>query len=838
LQWLDHSAWSFLFLPAQSALNRFEAKGTMKTKLRRFVALCGVLAFHAASAADQRPNIIVVVTALCLLASPAFAAVPDDGSVLPFPRPPMESVVKPRLQDTTMKWPTPPRRLPKDAPNILIILLDDVGFGVADTFGGEVHTPTLTKLADQGLRYNAFLTTAICSPTRAAILTGRNHTRVGYGTIAERAVAFDGFTGIMPKEAATVAEVLKQYGYATSAFGKWHNTPATETTNIGPKDRWPNGYGFEYFYGFLAGETSQWEPRLYENDNPVEPPHDDPKYHLTEDMVSKALAWIDDRQSFAPDRPFLMYWAPGAAHGPHHIGPEWADKYKGKFDDGWDAYRERVHKRQLEMGILPPGTKLTPRDATMAAWADIPQHQRAFQRRGMELFAGFVEHTDVQVGRIVEGLERRGLRENTLILYIVGDNGSSSEGQNGSISELLAQNNIPNTVEQQLAALEKLGGLPALGSPKTDNMYHAGWAWAGCTPFKSTKLVAAHFGGTRNPLVISWPKGIKPDKAVRSQFIHCVDIAPTLYEILGITPPRTVNGFEQMQIDGHSFAATFDNSGAPAANTAQFFDNNGSRAIYKDGWMACAFGPFVPWNQQASAERLRTWDSATDEWELYHVAEDFSQADNLAAKHPDKLAALKQGFLALAEENKNFPIGAGNWLRLHPEDRVKTPYRSWTFTANTRRMPEFTAPGLGRESNTVEIDLECGEQASGVIYALGGSGGGLTLYMDKGHLVYLYNMMIIEQYEVRGATPLAAGKHKITVDTTIPGPGREGTAVVKVDGSEIGTAVLKRTVPAAFTASESLDVGIDLGSAVARDYHERRPFKFEGIISRIQVALK
>ncbi len=786
----------------------------------------------------MKPN-LSLLAALCGLALTGFAATPDDGSVLPFPPTPMsDSVAKPRLQDSTMKWPAQPKRLPKDAPNILIVLLDDIGFGVAETFGGEVHTPTLTKLANEGLRYNAFHTTAICSPTRAALLTGRNHTRVGSGTIAERAVAFDGYTGVIPKEAATVAEVLHHYGYRTSAFGKWHNTPATETTSMGPKDRWPNGYGFDYFYGFLAGETSQWEPRLVENYNAIEPPHDDPKYHLTEDMVNKALAWIDDRQSYAPDKPFLMYWAPGAVHGPHHIFPEWADKYKGKFDDGWDAYRERVHKRQLEMGIIPPGTKLTPRDETMAAWADIPENQRAFQRRGMELFAGFVEHTDVQVGRIVDGLEQRGLRENTLILYIVGDNGSSSEGQQGSISELLAQNNIPNTVDQQMAALEKLGGLPALGSPKTDNMYHAGWAWAGCTPFRSTKLVAAHFGGTRNPLVISWPKGIKPDKEVRSQFTHCADVVPTIYDILGITPPKSVNGLDQMKIDGHSFAATFDKADAPATNTEQFFDNNGSRAIYKDGWMACAFGPFYPWNTPASLLRLSKWDSATDEWELFNLKEDFSQANNLAASNPGKLAELQKEFLVLAEDNHAFPIGAGNWLRMHPQDRVSTPYRNWTFTENTRRMPEFTAPGLGRESNVVEIEMECGDDASGVLYALGGSGGGLALYMDKGHLVYLYNMMIIEQYEARSAKPLAAGKHRIVVDTTIAGPGKAGTAVVTVDGNEIGKAELKRTVPAAFTASESLDIGVDLGSTVADAYAERRPFKFGGKIGTVKVALK
>ncbi|MEQ1731825.1 MAG: arylsulfatase, partial [Vicinamibacterales bacterium] len=460
---------------------------------------------------------------------------PDDGSVLPFPPPKSVSVAKPRLQDSTMQWPAEPQRLPKDAPNVLIVLLDDVGFGVADTFGGDVHTPTLSRLAKNGIRYNAFHTTAICSPTRASLLTGRNHTRIGSGTIAERAVAFDGFTGIMPKTAATIPAVLREYGYATAAFGKWHNTPATETTAMGPKDRWPNGYGFDYFYGFLGGETSQWEPRLTENYEHIEPPHEDKDYHLTDDMKDQALRWLDKRRSFAPDRPFFMYWAPGAAHGPHHVARKWADKYKGKFDDGWDAYRVRVHERQLAMGIIPAGTKLTERDSTMPSWESVPSEQRAFQTRLMEVFAGFVEHTDHVVGELLDGLEQRGHADNTIVFYIVGDNGSSAEGQEGSVSELLAQNGIPNTIAQQMAAMQQLGGLDALGGPNFDNMYHAGWAFAGATPFRSTKLVAAHFGGTRNPMVVSWPKGIRADATMRSQFHHVVDIAPTIYELLSIT---------------------------------------------------------------------------------------------------------------------------------------------------------------------------------------------------------------------------------------------------------------------------------------------------------------
>ena len=776
-------------------------------------------------------------TILVAFSAIAIAANPDDGSVLPFPPAPMAGVAKPRLQDSTMKWPPLPQRLQKDAPNVLIVLLDDVGFGVSETMGGEVKTPTFDRIAKEGLLYNTFHTTSICSPTRAALLTGRNHTRIGSGTIAERAVAFDGYTGVIPRTAATIPEILKEYGYHTAAFGKWHNTPATETTSIGPKDRWPSGYGFEYFYGFLGGETSQWEPRLTENYDHVEPPHDE-KYHLTEDMAVKALKWLDDHQAFAPDKPFFMYWAPGGVHGPHHVFPEWADKYKGRFDDGWDAYRQRVHKRQLEMGIIPPGTKLTARDETLEGWGDIPKEQRAFQTRLMEVFAGFVEHTDHQVGRLVDGLQRRGLRDNTIIFYIFGDNGSSAEGQRGSISELLAQNNIPNTVEQQIAALDRIGGIAALGSPKTDNMYHAGWAWAGGTPFKGTKLLGSYFGGTRNPMAVSWPKRIKSDGKIRSQFHHVVDIAPTLYELLNIPHPKVVHGFEQMKMDGASLAYTFEDASAPTKKEVQFFDNNGSRAIYKDGWMACTFGPFIPWNTPLSVPRIANWDSATDPWELYRLDEDFSQANDLAKQYPEKLEELKNDFLALAEDNNDFPIGAGNWLRLHPQDRITTPYTEWTFNQNTRRMPEFAAPGVGRQSTEVSIDVAVGERASGVLYAVGGASGGLSVYLDEGHLVYEYNMMIIEQYTARSASPLEAGQHNIKIVTDIKGPGQSGVASLQVDGQEVARAALKRTVPAAFTATESFDVGVDLGSPVSSSYDEKRPFAFEGEIQKVTVKLK
>ena len=762
---------------------------------------------------------------------------PNDGTILPFPPTPSASLAGPTLQESKHQRRVEPERLPADAPNILIVLLDDVGFGLADTYGGPIHTPTLSRIAGEGISYNAFHTTAICSPTRASLLTGRNHQRVGSGTIAERAVDWDGYTGAIPRSSATLAKVLGAYGYKTAAFGKWHNTPATDTTAMGPFTLWPTGegIGFDYFYGFLAGETSQWEPRLVENFNAIEPPHDE-TYHLSEDLAEKAIAWMRRHRAFAPDKPFFMYWAPGAAHGPHHVAKAWADKYKGQFDDGWDRLRERTFEWQKALGWIPADAQLTPRAESMVAWDSIPESERPFQRRLMEVFGGFVEHVDTQLGRVVDELERLSIRDNTLVFYIFGDNGSSAEGQGGTISELLAQNQIPNTIDQHLKALDGLGGLDALGGPKMDNMYHAGWAWAGGTPFQHTKLIASHFGGTRNPMAISWPKGIQPDKTPRSQFHHVNDIAPTIYEILGIQPPKVVDGFSQDPIDGTSLAYTFADARAPGRKHTQYFDNNGSRGIYQDGWYAGTFGPLTPWLTVSPG--LATWDPNKDLWELYNLNVDFSQANNLAAQEPQRLGAMKARFLAEAAENKAFPIGAGIWLRIHPEDRVKTPYRSWQFDAATTRMPEFTAPGLGRESNHVTIDAEIGEDASGVIYALGGASGGLTLYMDKGRLVYEYNMMIIERYGVGSAQKLAAGKHRIEVDTSIAKPGAAAEVVLSVDGQKVAGTTVARTVPAAFTASETFDVGVDLGSPVSLDYAERRPFAFNGTIDSVRVSLK
>ena len=781
-------------------------------------------------------RLLPVIAATLVFALPQGGrAQATDGSVLPFPPVPSASTAGPTLATSVHQRRAEPDHLPADAPNILIILLDDVGFGQADTFGGDIRTPTLTELAREGIAYNAFHTTAICSPTRAALLTGRNQHRVGSGTIAERAVDWDGYVGVIPKTSATIAEVLKDYGYSTAAFGKWHNTPATETTAMGPFDRWPTGYGFEHFYGFLAGETSQWEPRLVENTNTIEPPHD-PSYHLTRDLADQAITWLRQHRSFAPDKPFLMYWAPGAGHGPHQIFRENADAYAGQFDDGWDAMRKRVFARQKELGWIPADTELNGRPEGILPWDAIPQDQRQFQTRLMELFAGFVEDADVQAGRIVAELDRQGKLDNTLVFYIFGDNGASAEGQNGTISELLAQNNIPSTVEQQMQVLDGLGGLDALGSPRTDNMYNAGFAWAGNTPFKYTKLIASDFGGTRNPMVVSWPAKIAHDPVPRSQFHHVNDIAPTIYEVLGITPPQVVNGEPQDPIDGVSLAYTFADPKAPGRKTEQYFENSGSRALYQDGWVAAAFGPLTPW--ATAGVDYAAWDSDADPWTLYNVTNDFSEARDLSAEEPERLAAMKERFLEVAKENKVFPIGAGLWLRIHPEDRVATPYTSWVFDETSVRMPEFTAPGLGRQSTLVSIDADVPETASGVLYALGGMSGGLTLYMDKGELVYEYNMLILQRTDIRATAPIAAGRHKIEVETTIARPGAPAEVVLRVDGTEVGRGTVPLTVPAAFTASETLDVGIDLGSPVALAYEERRPFAFEGTVNEMTVELK
>ncbi|MGH8516176.1 MAG: sulfatase-like hydrolase/transferase [Panacagrimonas sp.] len=772
---------------------------------------------------------------LLALGSSATAGVAAQD-VLPFPPEPSASHVGTTLSNSTHQWRKQPSHLPADAPNVLVIMLDDVGYAQADTVGGPIHTPTLTRIADSGTRYNAFHTTAISSATRAALLTGRNHHHAGSGTITELASDFEGYTGVIPRNTATVAEVLKQYGYSTAAFGKWHNTPATEAGSTGPFEHWPTRYGFEHFYGFLAAETSQYEPRLINDTTPIEPPHD-PKYHLTEDLAGQAVTWMRRHHSEAPDKPFFLYWTPGAVHAPHQVFQAWSDKYKGKFDAGWDTYREQTFARQKAMGWIPADAQLTPRPATLPAWDSLSAAEKKFQARLMEVYAGFLEHTDTQAGTLVDELERLGLRDNTLIFYALSDNGASAEGQVGTINEMLTINGVAMTAEQQMQVLDKrYGGLDALGGPKLENMYHAAWAWAGMTPFQGTKLVAGYFGGTRSPLAVSWPRGIKPDPVVRPQFHHVDDIVPTIYDVVGITPPKQVNGVTQEPLDGVSMRYSFADARAPTAKKAQYFEIFGSRGIYEDGWMASVFGPRVPW-LPAPFAKLGEWNPEDDHWALYKVGGDFSQAVDLSDREPQKLVEMKAAFDREAKANRVYPIGAGFLAAIHPEQRVGSRMSEWHLGEMTKRLPELAAPNLRSRNSRVTVDAEIPERADGVLYALGGSAGGIALYLDNGYVVYEYNGLAVASTVVRSPSPLAAGTHRIEVETvmTAAKPGAPATLKLHIDGHEVAQATTPFTAALFFSFSETFDVGVDLGSPVSLGYEKRAPFAFKGTIGDVHV---
>jgi arylsulfatase len=773
------------------------------------------------------------IFALTTLLLPAAALAQDS---LPFPPVPSGSKAGPTIAQSVYTPAKPVPRLPADAPNVLIIMLDDVGPALPETYGGPIYTPTLSRIANAGISYNSFHNAAMCSPTRAALLTGRNHHRVGFGQIAELANDWDGYTGHWPATTASVAKVLGYYGYKTAAFGKWHNTPAEQTTSQGPFDRWPAGrlVGFDYFYGFLAGESSQWEPAVVENTIRLPASHRE-GYHFTNDMTEKAVSWLRQHKAIHPDKPFFMYWAPGASHGPHHIFKEWADKYKGKFDAGWDAEREKIFARQKQLGWIPADTTLTPRPDTLAAWSSIPEDEKPFHRRLMEVFAGYTEHADTQAGVLVDELERLGLRDNTLIIYIWGDNGSSAEGQHGTISELLAQNAIPSEIKDHIRALNELGGLDVLGSNKTDNMYHAGWAWAGSTPFHGTKLNASHFGGTRTPLAISWPRVIKADRVPRTQFHHVNDIVPTLYDIIGIKAPTTVDGVTQQPMDGISMKYTFADAKVPGRKGAQYFEVMGDRGIYADGWFAAAWGPRIPW-VPGLPPGIATWSPDKDTWLLYDLNTDFSQANDLAAKHPERLARMKELFDREAKVNFVYPVGGGLWsIVWSPQSAPHNPATEFDYTQDVVGIPEFAGPKIGARSNLIVVETELKADSTGVLYALGAFSGGLSLWIDKGKLSFEYNLFEIERTRIDTASTLPLGKVKIEVETKVAAPRGAADIVIRLNGAEAAKGRVPRTAALGFTANDAFDVGMDSYSPVSLAYFDRAPFKFNGRIDRVHI---
>ncbi|MFV0573195.1 MAG: arylsulfatase [Xanthomarina gelatinilytica] len=778
------------------------------------------------------------ISLLTIAISLGFISQTFGQEILPFPPVPSASTAGITIEESTHKKREVPNHLPEDAPNIVIILLDDIAPGQASTFGGEFNSPTLSKIASEGIAYNRFHSTAMCSPTRAALLTGRNHHHVGSGQITEYSNDWDGYAGVIPQSSATVAKVLKYYGYSTAAFGKWHNTPAVETSEVGPFERWPTGYGFEHFYGFLAGDASQYEPTLYENTTLVPESHIHQEgYHLSEDLADQAIGWVRKHKALEPNKPFFMYWASGAVHGPHHVAKEWADKYKGKFDDGWDEYRKRVYERAKKMGWIPQNAKLTPRPESMEAWEDIPEDERAFQTRLMEVYAGFAEHVDAQVGRVIDEIDNLGYKENTLVFYIWGDNGASSEGQGGTIAELLAQNGIKTTTKQQMAALDKIGGLDELGGPKVENMQHAAWAWAGSTPYKGTKLVAAYFGGTRQPLAIRWPKSIKPDNTPRPQFHHVNDIVPTIYDILDIENPRIVDGVEQMEFDGVSMKYSFDDPQAEGQKHTQYFSIHASRSIYKDGWVASAFGPRTPWVQ--GLPDFSAWDPMTEKWELYNIEEDWSQANNLAKKNPEKLEEMKNVFLMEATKNNVLPIGGAFWstAALHPEDAPSSPLTEWEFAGPITRIPEGNiAPRFASVSNQMDFNVTVPENANGVLVAVGAFAGGVTLFVKDGYVNYEYNYFLMNRTKIAATEKLPEGDVDIQVISKLEnGPASALNITIKANGKTIAEGKVPNSIASTISYNDGFDIGEDLGSPVSEAYYDNAPFEFNGKINGVKI---
>jgi arylsulfatase len=727
----------------------------------------------------------------------------------------------------------PMRQAPEGSPNILLVLLDDVGFGWPSVNGGLVRMPVAERLAERGLFYNQFHTTALCSPTRAALLTGRNHHSVATGVIQEMATGYPGYCGIIPKSCATVAELLKQAGYTCSWFGKNHNVPDNQTSPAGPFDNWPTYQGFDYFYGFISGETDQFFPSLYRNTDAIEPPgRPEDGYQLTRDLADQCIGWIEKQKSIAPDRPFLAYLSTGAAHAPHQPPLDRRGRNEGRFDMGWDEYRQIVHSNQLERGIIPPGTQLTERPQQIPAWESYPDEQRELFSRQAENYADFLEHTDHEVGRVVDAIERLGELDNTLVIYILGDNGSSAEGSLvGTPNEIMSLNGRQPSIEESIGFIDKWG------LPGTSPHYAVGWAWAGDTPFQWTKQVASHFGGTRNSMIVSWPKVITDTGTARAQFHHVIDVMPTLLDIVGIGEPKEVNGYIQRPIEGISFAYTFlaDNAKAPSRRTQQYFEMLGNRAMYSDGWIASCRHGRLPWETSGSS----SFDD--DVWELYHVAEDFSQAVDLAAREPQRLRRLQDLFMADAARYNVLPLDDRFAERLDVTLRPSffAGRDTITFHGGITRLPEGSGPKLVSTPVTLTASVEISNgDAEGVIFAVGGDAGGWALFCWEGKARFHYNYFGIRRYDVVSPERLTPGTHTIQVTITpqTEQPGGPADVTMSIDGTAAGEMQLPEQIPQR-CGTECIDVGMDCVSPVCADYDDRGLFPFTGTIGHVTLDL-
>ncbi len=757
-------------------------------------------------------------------------------TTLPIPDRPHVGVTTYDAKDPDTAYsPITPLRPPAGAPNVLVVLIDDAGFGSSSAFGGPCATPTAERLASEGLRFTRFHTTALCSPTRAALLSGRNHHTVGMGGITEIATSAPGYNSLRPNSAAPLAETLRLNGYSTAQLGKCHEVPVWETSPMGPFDNWPHpGGGFEYFYGFIGGETNQYSPALYEGTTPIEPDRTPEQgYHLSEDLADKAIRWVGQQKALMPDKPFFMYLAPGATHAPHHVAPEWSEKYRGRFDVGWDALREETFARQKELGVVPQDCDLTARHEQIPAWDDIPDELKPVLGRQMEVYAGFMEHTDHQIGRVIDALEGLGVLDDTLVYLIIGDNGASAEGDlHGSFNELLNLNGA-----NQLQTTEFMASrIDDFGTERAYNHYAVGWAHAMDTPYQWTKQVASHFGGIRNGTIVRWPGGIAAKGEVRNQFHHVIDVAPTVLEAAGLPEPAFVNGVQQIPYEGVSMAYAFDDPDAPDRHETQYFEMFCNRGIYHRGWTAITRHS-TPWDPTSDLPAF-----ADDVWELYDTTADWTQAHDLAAEMPDKLGELQQLFVLEASKYNVFPLDDRRVERFNSDlagRPVLVKGDSQLLLAGMGRLSENSVLNLKNKSHAVTAEVVVPEGgASGVIVAQGGAFGGWSLYLKDGVPRYCYNLFGLQRFTAEGSAPVSAGTHQVRVEFEYDGGGlgKGGTARLFVDGAAAGEGRVEGTVPMVFSADETLDTGQDTASPVSDDYTPQESH-FTGSVNWVQLDI-
>jgi arylsulfatase A-like enzyme len=753
---------------------------------------------------------------------------------LPIPDRPFEGTLPFDAKDPGATFPPiEPLRPPAGAPNVLVILLDDVGFGASSAFGGPCQTPTAERLAAGGLKYNRFHTTALCAPTRAALLTGRNHHSVGMGVITELATSAPGYSSIRPNTCAPLAQTLRLNGYSTAQFGKCHEVPVWQSSPMGPFDAWPTGSGFEYFYGFIGGETNQYYPAIYEGTTPVEPETTPEQgYHFTADMTDKAIRWVRQQKSLMPDKPFFVYYAPGATHAPHHVPTEWSDKYKGRFDQGWDTLREQILARQKELGVIPPGTELTERHAEIPAWEDMPDQLKPVLARQMEVYAGFLEHTDHHIGRLVDALDDLGVLDDTLVYYIIGDNGASAEGTiNGSFNETFIFNGAAALETPEFVASR----IDEFGTPTAYNHFAVGWAHAMDTPLQWTKQVASHWGGTRNGTIVHWPRGFAARGEIRSQFHHVIDVAPTVLEVAGLPEPTVVDGVTQHRMEGVSMAYSFDRADAVDQHQTQYFEMFCNRGIYHQGWTAVTRHS-TPWVMAP----LPALDD--DVWELYDTGTDWSQARDLAAEMPERLAELQQLWLEEARRYKVLPLDDRRIERFNSDlagRPVLVKGNSQLLFGGMGRLSEASILNIKNKSHAVTAEVVVPESgAEGVIIAQGGAFAGWSLYAKDGKPRYCYNLLGLQRFTIAGDAAIPAGTHQVRMEFAYDGGGlaKGGTVALYVDGTRVGEGRVEGTVPMVFSADETADIGRDTASPVSDDYAGETSI-FTGTVNWVQIDL-